>query len=340
MWPDPLSRKEPEPWRLAEDTGEKKPARTMPLTGVAGTAEVAARGKLAAVRAGYYSDPYAECFVTGECTRPGPLINRGHHLRVAVIQSVVSQFLDAVGPREAQIISLGAGFDTRFWTLSADADSRPGRYIELDQAEVVERKAALIAARPSLLAALPEGSRCVGPSGVASRCGYHLAAADVRQPAELEAALSAAGWEPAAPTLVLAECCLVYLPAPASAALLAWFASRSRCAAFLAYEQIRPDDAFGRTMLENLRRRGIPLLGLRDCPDLAAQVARCEAAGWGRAEAEDLLQLYGRAVTARERARLARLERWRPGPAPPDPRGPRLRGVSVTVGSTRWRSGS
>ena len=79
------------------DTGEKKPARTMPLTGVAGTAEVAARGKLAAVRAGYYSDPYAECFVTGECTRPGPLINRGHHLRVAVIQSVVSQFLDAVG---------------------------------------------------------------------------------------------------------------------------------------------------------------------------------------------------------------------------------------------------
>ena len=67
-------------------------------------------------------------------------------------------------------------------------------------------------------------------------------------------------------------------------------------------------------MLENLRRRGIPLLGLRDCPDLAAQVARCEAAGWGRAEAEDLLQLYGRAVTARERARLARLERWRAQP--------------------------
>jgi tRNA wybutosine-synthesizing protein 4 len=279
------------------------------LEGVAGTADTAARGKLAAVRAGYYSDAFAPHFVSGSCPSPGPLINRGHFIRVMALESVLRQFLEASKPARAQIISLGAGFDTRFWTLQASG-TRLRRFIELDQAEVVARKAAVVRASPSLLAALPEGAACVGPRGIASpSTGYHLSTADVRDTAQCSRALEDAGWDPTEPTLVLAECVLVYLPPSDSAALLAWFASRSTHVALVAYEQIGPDDSFGRMMLDNLRRRGCPLLGLLGCPDLAAQVARCEAAGWDRTEADDLLTLYNRSLSPAERARVEGLER-------------------------------
>lgn len=280
-----------------------------PLEGVAGTADIAARGKLAAVRAGYYTDTFAQHFVSGPCPAPGPLINRGHFIRVMALESILRQFIEASTPARAQIVSLGAGFDTRFWTLHASG-TQPRRFIELDQAEVVARKAAVVRASPSLLAAFPEGAACAGPRGIASPSrGYHLAIADVRDLEQCSGALEDAGWDPSEPTLVLAECVLVYLPPSDSAALLSWFASRCTHVAIVAYEQIGPHDAFGRMMLDNLRRRGCPLLGLVDCPDLAAQVARCEAAGWDRANADDLLTLYNRTLSPRERARVEGLER-------------------------------
>ena len=100
-------------------------------------------------------------------------------------------------------------------------------------------KAAYVVACPSLLAALPEGAVCVGPSGISSAgAGYHLLAADVRSLDALGAALHRAGWEAAEPTLVLAECVLVYLPAVDSAALLAWFGARCAHVAIAAYEQV------------------------------------------------------------------------------------------------------
>ena len=41
---------------------------------------------------------------------------------------------------------------------------------------------------------------------------YCLLPADLRDPRQLAAALDAAGLDPEAPTLVLSECVLVYLP--------------------------------------------------------------------------------------------------------------------------------
>jgi tRNA wybutosine-synthesizing protein 4 len=214
------------------------------------------------------------------------------------LESILRQFLEASTPARAQIVSLGAGFDTRFWTLHASS-TQLRRFIELDQAEVVACKAAVVRATPNLLAAFSEGAACVGPRGIASPSrGYHLAIADVRDIEQCSTALEDAGWDSSEPTLVLAECVLVYLPPSDSAALLSWFASRCSHVAMVAYEQIGPDDSFGRMML-----------GLVDCPDLAAQVARCKAAGWDRADADDLLTLYNRTLSPRERARVEGLER-------------------------------
>ena len=138
------------------------------------------------------------------------------------------------------------------------------------------------------------------------RAGYQLRAADLRDVSALEAALADAGWRPAEPTLVLAECVLVYLPPEAAAAVVALFGGAPGGGALAVYEQIGPDDPFGRTMVDNLRRRNCALLGLAACPSCAAQEARARAAGYSRAEAVPVLEYYEAAVSADERRRVER----------------------------------
>ena len=94
----------------------------MSTDGVARTADDAARGKLAAVELGYYSDPFAEYFAPPGGHALGALINRGQYARVAAISSACEQFLHATAGQAAQIVSLGAGFDTCF-----DHSVRSGR---------------------------------------------------------------------------------------------------------------------------------------------------------------------------------------------------------------------
>ena len=55
------------------------------------------------------------------------------------------------------------------------------------------------------------------------------------------------------PTLFISECVLVYMPGEDSGRVIEWAASIfTGGAVFMTYEQIRPDDAFGRTMMANL----------------------------------------------------------------------------------------
>ena len=270
------------------------------MESLAATADVAAIGKLSAVKTRYYDDPFVPLFASTPVeigsSSLGAMINRGQYARVVAMDSVLTQFLDAVsaaGGHDAQIISLGAGLDTRFWLLST-AGRRPARFVEIDQASVVLKKASIVASKAELLSIFPEGRACVSERGICSPAsGYTLAAANLTNVSELEAVLGGVhGWDCSAPTLVIAECVLVYMAPATSVEILAWFGSRCRRAVLAAYEQVGPDDAFGRQMLVNLRQRGCPLLGLPHCPTTAAQRERALATGWGRAEAVDVLSYF------------------------------------------------
>ena len=81
---------------------------------------------------------------------------------------------------------------------------------------------------------------------------YCLLPGDLRNVRSIEQLLSQAGLRWDLPTLVLAECVLVYMEPQDSAHLLRSLGSWLPTAACLVYEQIRPDDAFGRQMLMNL----------------------------------------------------------------------------------------
>lgn len=67
---------------------------------------------------GYLDDPYVSNLYRpkyGESSRKTPLINVGTHHRTYAIDLLVDQFLEKGG---GQIVSLGAGSDTRFWRLA------------------------------------------------------------------------------------------------------------------------------------------------------------------------------------------------------------------------------
>jgi [phosphatase 2A protein]-leucine-carboxy methyltransferase len=92
------------------------------------------------------------------------------------------------------------------------------------------------------------------------------------------------------PTLVLSECCLIYLPPEDAESVFSYFTSAFLPATpvgVIVYEPIRPHDAFGRTMVSNLTARGIHLQTLTAHDSLAAQKERMRKHGFGGTEGSD-----------------------------------------------------
>ena len=237
------------------------------------------------------------------------MINRGTFARLAAIGSACEQFLDACAAAGCwRRWSRSAPASTRWWALHA-LGRQPRLWVEVDQEEVVRRKALAIGATRRCTARCRKvrPPRRLERGAVSSAAGYQLRAADLRDVSALEAALADAGWRPAEPTLVLAECVLVYLPPEAAAAVVALFGGAPGGGALAVYEQIGPDDPFGRTMVDNLRRRNCALLASPRAR-AARRRRRAPAAGYSRAEAVPVLEYYEAAVSADERRRVERLE--------------------------------
>ena len=92
------------------------------------------------------------------------------------------------------------------------------------------------------------------------------------------------------PTLVISECCLIYLAPVEADAVLEYFRgifpSTTPLGAVI-YEPLRPHDAFGRTMVANLTARGIHLQTLEANATLAMQKQRLRRVGFGPAALEE-----------------------------------------------------
>lgn len=307
---------------------------------VQGTNDDAQISKLSCATLGYITDDFVQLFVRRP-TRRSPLINRGYYSRHAALRGLMRRFLalrdpflqictpgppspasearqrnlpqpppvDASIRRRAQVLSLGAGFDTAFFQMRKEGQA-PGVYFEVDFREVTCRKAAVIQSAPELQRWLgpPEEVTIDADAGRVISPAYRLLPADLRRIHSLEEALEGGGFDFGAPTLVLCECVLVYMEAEESAALVRWLGDRLRCAAMAVYEQILPDDPFGRQMLQNLEYRGCPLKGIHATPDLQAQQRRFKEGGWDRGEALGMDTVYKECLDEEERRRIERLE--------------------------------
>ncbi|KAK9451136.1 S-adenosyl-L-methionine-dependent methyltransferase [Limtongia smithiae] len=272
--------------------------------------------KAAAAHAGYFVDAYLDYFVMPVHTQPGggvhklPLINRGTYVRVATVSRLVDAFVKfhPEGGTKVQIVSLGAGSDTRPFHTFKIAGSGGLVYHELDFASSAAHKAGVIARHQILRDAIPGdlvfdiGSTTTTPSSrrrtgqltsalrpdpsampditiPASSPGiYYLHGIDLRTlttPSRITTALT--GFDPTLPTLILSECCLCYLEPSTADAVLASFVralAPGTSVGIISYEPFTSDDSFGTVMVNNLAARGISIPAMMEYTSLGAQLAR------------------------------------------------------------------
>ncbi|OJK04705.1 hypothetical protein ASPACDRAFT_38264 [Aspergillus aculeatus ATCC 16872] len=356
---------------------------------VQGTDNDASVSRLSAVNLGYLDDPFASALTPpGQETRRLPIINRGTYVRTTTIDHLLTQFLHPSTtpnqpdtpqqtpttptkttiptlprPKPKQIISLGAGSDTRIFRLLAQTQTHPEQtiiYHELDFPSNTASKIRAIRAAPHLQRALGDSQTVtISPAADALHTPhYHLHPIDLRQLAALASSSPLGkgdlgnegadlqtllpGLDPTLPTVLISECCLIYLEPEEARRVVEFFVrifdapagegkagaeagaeARAEAGAAAAvtgvnatpplgiilYEPIRPDDAFGRTMVANLATRGIQLQTLHRYASLAAQRARLRAHGFvdGQAAA-DVDFLWERWVAEGEKERVAGLE--------------------------------
>ncbi|BDD64352.1 carboxy methyl transferase for protein phosphatase 2A [Monascus purpureus] len=310
---------------------------------VQGTDNDASVSRLSAVRLGYLADSFADALTPpGSETRRLPIINRGTYVRTTAIDNLVAHFLDGdnLGIRK-QIISLGAGSDTRPFRLLSSRRWDDLTYHEIDFPVNAAAKIRAIRSTPSLQRAVGivqkpgEDNVTISEAGDALHSpSYHIHPLDLRSlakhppssiPAEDTAVLQ--GVDTKLPTLLISECCLVYLSPIEADSVVNYFTRTlfrpgtvqsdtehtekniTAPLGLILYEPIRPDDAFGRTMVSNLATRGIHLQTLNRYASLGAQRKRLNEQGFnGGQAAADVDFIWERWVSENEKERVAGLE--------------------------------
>jgi [phosphatase 2A protein]-leucine-carboxy methyltransferase len=85
----------------------------------------AAQARFSAVQKGYLQDPFVKPMVPRVHLQPPrpPLINVGTFVRSTAIDSLVNSWLELtkLTKKPCQIVSLGAGSDTRFWRIAVSS---------------------------------------------------------------------------------------------------------------------------------------------------------------------------------------------------------------------------
>ena len=118
--------------------------------------------------------------------------------------------------------------------------------------------------------------------------------------------------DPSLPTLLISECCLIYLAPAAADAVVNYFTKHlfapSMPLGIILYEPINPSDAFGKVMVSNLAQRGIVLQTLRRYGSLEAQMERMRMYGFSGKGGADVKHLWETGVDEAEKERIGGLE--------------------------------
>lgn len=214
-----------------------------------------------------------------------------------------------------QIVSLGAGTDTRCLRLF----SRPGLpalvYHEVDFPAISAKKLQTVRAHPALRAVLRDPQPCDDGSAAAWTCAdlppgggeYWCHGLDLRDLARPDAP-ALRGLRADVPTLLVSECCLCYLETAAADAVVAHFTARLPHSSLIAYEPVRPDDPFGRQMVANLAARSIRMPSLEVYKEPADQDARLRKSGFENVRHMTVEDIWKKWVTAEEKERVHGLE--------------------------------
>ncbi|KAJ6163978.1 hypothetical protein N7470_002650 [Penicillium chermesinum] len=299
---------------------EEGPGRTSGKDRVIqGTDNDASVSRLSAVRLGYLDDPYAEALTPAEnAVRRFPIINRGTYVRTTAIDELVTRFLGPYTPQSVpkrkQIISLDVIYHEIDFAVNTTAKIKAIRSTPLLQRAV------------GITPSNDEVSLSETGDALHSPC-YHIHPLDLRSLSATEdPSKIMPGFKTELPTLLVSECCLVYLSPTEAEQVLSWFTKALGKGAdvtgtanietpitplgLILYEPIRPDDPFGRTMVANLATRGIKLQTLQKYHSLGAQRTRLKEQGFISTQAAaDIEFIWEHWVNEQEKERVADIER-------------------------------
>ncbi|KAF8633361.1 hypothetical protein AX17_004532 [Amanita inopinata Kibby_2008] len=307
------------------------PKHQDPDAAVRQTDNDAAIARLSAVQKGYLVDPFIKHLVPrAHLHSPrSPLINIGTFVRSFAIDDIVFQWLDLAqqSGQKCQIVSLGAGSDTRFWRIATGTRRESlARYIEVDFTDITTKKAMAIKKSNTLSAVLGDPTRiALSQGGTALNSAvYHLLPCDLRlPPSEALGKLLASPvgtssedgsveplLSPSLPTLLLFECVLAYMTPESSSTLLRWFADyfSGGVLGCVVYEMFKLDDSFGKVMVNNLKSRNVTLPGAEPYTTLDSLKARFYDVGFPIANAVTLRDIRRTYIEPTELERVSRLE--------------------------------
>ena len=180
---------------------------------------------------------------------------------------MVDTFLALGGER--QIVSLGAGTDTRAFRLRARGEGV--RYHEFDFPDICAAKRSRV----------DDGTiaRLIGSKD--SLQEYYIHPLDLRTLGG-KVVTDFEGLREDIPTLVISECCLCYLQIGKAEEVIRWFTLNIKASGIILYEPIRVDDPFGQRMVENLAARGVVMPTVQRYKTLEDQQDRLLGSGFGK----------------------------------------------------------
>ncbi|OCF71555.1 leucine carboxyl methyltransferase 1 [Kwoniella mangroviensis CBS 8886] len=292
------------------------------------TDDDASSSRASAISLGYLTDPFSAILykpsfssgISSSSIRKPPLINIGTHHRTIGIDTLVNRFLDSDGGQVGkQIVSLGAGSDTRFWRLLSRNDTpNISKYIEIDFPHLTSPKAHRISRSKKLYSYLsPEYKISQGGTRLDSP-NYTLLPLDLR-PTPTKSIHQLLDehllplLDPKLPTLFLAECLFPYMPPEDSQDIISWFGSRFVDCIGVIYEMSGLGDSFGKVMKRNLASRNLSIPGSEPFPTPRSQAQRFLDPSLGKGMFENsgvktLWQVRGQVIDSEELSRISKLE--------------------------------
>ena len=287
---------------------------------------------MSTVALGYLHDPFARYFVNSLATRRLPVINRGTYTRTTALDNLIDSFLQSTPPTQRkQIISLGAGTDTRYFRLRTEYKNL--LYHEFDFPEVCATKRRIIeqnglggdstisdvnienqkeGQQYSQWSMRPSTSALEGTADSTLDSVYHCHSLDLRLlPSQIE---HLPGIESGLPSLIISECCLCYLEVDIARDVIKWFKDRIPNLGIVLYEPIGRDDAFGQMMVDNLATRGVVMPTVQKYKKIGDQIERLAELGFksqggeGGSKAETIHDIWETWISREEKERVDGLE--------------------------------
>ncbi|KAK1597786.1 leucine carboxyl methyltransferase [Colletotrichum navitas] len=263
----------------------------------------------------YYPDePHYFRFFVKKFQRRAPLINRGYHLRLKVIDTLVHRFLQKPSLRKKVVVNLGCGSDVLPWQCEVryPESCRDVTFVDVDYPDLIRKKRQIVLETPELQGLLGSWEVSHDSPVVLKSQRYCQVGCDLRQLATLQRCLDTLFDISNTEFLFVAEVSITYMDTEGADGVISW-ASAFRHAEFCLLEQILPDGPdhpFAHTMLKHFDKLNTRLKSVHRYPTVASQKKRFESLGWPSTESWTLWETWSDDLfmTAAERRALDTVE--------------------------------